>query len=97
MRKTMTHVQAVALGEKLRTICETKCGVAVYAEGWDDARVVREMGDAYSDVSVRNLRAAMFGPLPKPSKPASIAELQARIERLEEWAAQRPVQGFRRT
>lgn len=91
-RKQMTHLEIVALAEKLRAVCSTVNGMAKYAEGWSDERVSSEFPDLKPS-NVSSLRNTMFGTLYVPQK-AKMEDLLARLELLEEWAAKRPVEPY---
>jgi hypothetical protein len=94
-RRMMNQMQTIALHDKLKGICSTVNGKAIYIEGYSDERVHKEIGEtAYSINSIINLRRVMFGDLPKKAKVPSIPDLLARIEALEAWAAARPVASF---
>lgn len=95
-KNSLSQIQTIRLAEKLKEVCAAKDGIAVYSEGWDDANVIKALGPEYNLNNVMNLRKLLFGDLApkKKTKAATLAELQARIEALETWAAARPVQRF---
>jgi hypothetical protein len=92
----MNQLQTIALSDKLREVCKMLDGGAVYAEGWSDEHVLKIMGSAYNLQNVASLRRVMFGNIKGKSRDVTIQELVARIEHLESWASERPVQRFHR-
>jgi len=99
-RHVLQQAEMVRLADILRAHCTKVDDFAAYETGWNDERIAKAHGGA-SVVNVANLRYNLIGSLPKPSAPPSpeklqdrIAELEARIARLEVWANKRPVERF---
>jgi hypothetical protein len=57
MRATMA--EQIAIHEKLREVCKTVEGLCVYAEGWDDARVAKEVAPRLTTNHVAYVRKQM--------------------------------------
>lgn len=92
-RHTMTHLEAIRVGDMLRQHCIAVDGVAVFEDNWSDQRVVDEIGTV-TLTNVENLRKSMLGPLAKPDPVPTLESLSQRIKALEAWAAARPVERF---
>lgn len=81
-KNTLSFSKRVEVYERLKTICKKDGGYAVYAPGWNDARVARLLG--CSDSNIRSIREEMFGPLHRGSTSDEvIVEILARLDGLE--------------
>ena len=89
-KSIMAYETVIALGERLKAVCQKIDGFAVYETGWDDARIAAEL--SVTITNVRGLREKIIG-LVRPARPGTI---EKRLEALETWAAARPVAPFKR-
>lgn len=93
----LAQADMVRLADFLRSVCKEVDGVAVYPPGWDDDKVVAALSGQIklNKNNVAGLRKSLIGNLPDRSPDPSLADLKARIEKLEAWAAARPVVPFK--
>ncbi len=98
---TLKQTQLFRLGDLLRKHCSSVDGFAVYADGWSDEQIVEALKGEFA-ITVNNvagLRKTLLGKFPPSTETGgscSSAALLRRIEALEKWASERPVQPFKR-
>src|SRR5215467_13070081 len=96
----MKQVHTVFLSKIIEAHCKKVDGYAAYEEGWSDEKVAAvavetsEPRFSFNKSHVETLRRSVIGNFPKQKTVDSItiekiAELERRIQNLEEWASQR--------
>lgn len=71
-RLVASHAEVFAIYNKLREVCAAHDGEAVYAEGWDNERVRREVAPRLLVHHVHRMRTESIGPLKKPDVEADL-------------------------
>jgi hypothetical protein len=88
--RKVSSKQVIAIHTLMAQHCKTVDGYAVYEEGWDDARILREISAsnpepdrAISNTSVSRLRVENFGRFKKQLDDVGTAAIMARIDQVE--------------
>ena len=81
----LKQFETVKLSDLLRKHCTTVNGFAVYEEGWNDQRIVKELEAQFkiNETNVGNLRRVMIGVFPPSEKTGGKASNVELIRRLE--------------
>lgn len=83
-KHALSFPQRLKLFEFLKAVCKTTPeGFARYDEGWNDARVAKDIGDPYVESQVAGVRRQMIGLERRATPSTESAALEARVKDLE--------------
>lgn len=95
--RKLTYAETFIVGDAVRKYCKLEGKYAVYEEGWDDDRVVAELGGTFTTNNVAGIRRQLIGPIKMGRginngdlKTSRLIALEHRLEALELWASDQP-------